>query len=228
MNYDIISTGSIGNAVVINSFVLIDCGVPFRALSNVVKQLKIVLLTHTHSDHFNAATIHRLAAERPTLRFACCKWLLKELISCGVSKKNIDILTPGQIYNYGSFKISPVLLYHDVPNCGYRIFFGTERAVYITDTTTVQGISAKNYDLYLVEANYSENEIHERIKAKETFGQYVYEYRVLKTHLSKEECDEWLMENMSDTSEYVYLHQHNKKEGEENFYFNRGAGESLL
>lgn len=228
MNYNIISTGSDGNAVVVNDFILIDCGVSFRALSAVAKQLKLVLLTHIHTDHFNAVTIHRLAAERPTLRFACCEWLLSDLISCGVNPKNIDLLKAGQIYSYGAFKVSPVMLYHDVPNCGYRIFFGTERAVYITDTTTVQGISAKNYDLYLVEANYSENEVQERIKSKETLGQYVYEYRVLKTHLSKEECDEWLIENMSDNSEYVYLHQHRFKEGDENFYPYRGAGESLL
>ena len=72
----------------------------------------------------------------------------------------------------------------------------------------MQGITAKNYDLYLVEANYSEGEIQERIKAKEASGQFVYEYRVLKTHLSKEECDRWLLENIGENSEYVYIHQH--------------------
>lgn len=34
----------------------------------------------------------------------------------------------------------------------------------MTDTKTVEGISAKNYDLYLVEGNYDEDEIEERIK----------------------------------------------------------------
>ena len=228
MNYNIISTGSDGNAVIINNFALIDCGVTFRALFKFVKQIKIVLLTHRHADHFNFTTIHRLAAERPTLRFACGSWLVQDLVACGVSKANIDILTPGIVYDYNAFKVSPVTLYHDVQNCGYRLFFDKERAIYITDTATVQGISAKDYDLYLVEANYSESEIQQRIKSKEALGQYVYEYRVLKTHLSKEECDAWLLENMSDSSEYVYLHQHRFKEGDENFYPYRGAGESLL
>lgn len=208
MNYNIIATGSDGNAVVINDYMLIDCGVSFKALTAVKKQLKIVLLTHIHSDHFNPATIRRLAAERPTLRFACCDWLLPVLIGCGVQKKNIDLLKVGKIYNYGAFKLSPIKLYHDVDNCGWRIFIGSEKAIYITDTTTVQGITAKDYDLYLVEANYSEPEIQERIKAKEVLGQYIYEYRVLRTHLSKEECDQWLLENIGDNSEYVYIHQH--------------------
>ena len=208
MNYKIIATGSDGNAVVLNDYMLIDCGVSFKALGAVKKQLKIVLLTHIHSDHFNRSTIRKLAAERPTLRFACCEWLLPELVSCGVQKKNIDPLKVGKIYNYGPFKVSPVQLYHDVPNCGWRVTFGAEKAIYITDTTTVQGITAKDYDLYLVESNYSEPEIQERIKAKEVLGQYVYEYRVLKTHLSKEECDQWLLDNMGEHSEYVYIHQH--------------------
>ena len=208
MNYKIVATGSAGNAVVLNDYILIDCGVSFRALSEVRKGLKIVLLTHIHSDHFNKTTIHRLAAERPTLRFACCEWLLPELLACGVSERNIDVLKIGKVYNYGAFKVSPVKLYHDVDNCGWRIFAGEEKAIYMTDTVTLEGISASGYDLYLVEANYSESDIQERIRAKEAAGQYVYEYRVLKTHLSKEKCDEWLLENMGDNSEYVYIHQH--------------------
>ena len=210
MNYKIIATGSSGNAIVLNDYMLIDCGVSFRSLLsvNVVKKLKIVLLTHIHTDHFNKSTIRRLAAERPTLRFACCKWLTAELLACGVPALNIDQLQVGKLYNYGPFKISPVQLYHDAPNCGWRVFFGDDKAIYITDTTTVQGITAKDYDLYLVEANYSEPEIQERIKAKEVLGQYIYEYRVLKTHLSKEECDQWLLDNMGEHSEYVYIHQH--------------------
>lgn len=211
IKYKIIATGSSGNAVVINDYMLIDCGVSFKALSRVKKGLKIVLLTHIHGDHFNKATIRRLAAERPTLRFVCCKWLTAELIDCGVSELNIDQLQIGKLYNYGAFQLSPIKLYHDVDNCGWRIFIGSEKAVYITDTSTVRGISAKDYDLYLIEANYTKSEIQERIKAKEAAGQYVYEYRVIKTHLSKEECDEWLLDNAGKHSEYVYIHQHKEE-----------------
>ena len=53
MTYNIISTGSKGNAVVINGRILIDCGVPFKALEPVKKDLRLALLTHIHSDHFN-------------------------------------------------------------------------------------------------------------------------------------------------------------------------------
>jgi len=208
MNYNIISTGSQGNAIVLNNIILLDCGVPFRDLKGVYKDLKIVLLTHIHGDHFNKTTIRKLAAERPTLRFACCSWLVSALLQCGVSIHNIDSLEIGRIYDYSTFKVSPVKLYHDVDNAGWRVFQNAEKAIYMTDTVTLEGITAKNYDLYLIEANYITEELEERIRSKEAAGEYVYEYRVRKVHLSKEECDQWLLENIGENSEYVYIHQH--------------------
>ena len=211
MNYKIISTGSQGNAIVLNKIILLDCGVPFKALKEVYKDLRIVLLTHIHGDHFNKTTIRKLAAERPTLRFACCKWLTSELLECGVSIHNIDSLEIGRIYDYKMFKVSPVKLYHDVDNAGWRVFQNAEKAIYMTDTFTLEGIKAKNYDLYLVEANYITEELEERIRSKEAAGEYVYEHRVKKAHLSKEKCDEWLLENIGENSEAVYIHQHIEK-----------------
>jgi L-ascorbate metabolism protein UlaG (beta-lactamase superfamily) len=211
MNYNVIATGSSGNAVVLNENILIDCGVSLKALSNVKKQINVVLLTHIHQDHFNKTTIKQLAKERPILRFACCEWLVSSLLACGVSERNIDVLKVGKVYNYGAFKVSPVKLYHDVDQCGWRVYVGDKKAIYMTDTGTLDGISAKCYDLYLVEANYIEEEIQAKIKAKQESGQYIHEYRVLKTHLSKEQCDEWLLENMGENSEYVYLHQHQER-----------------
>ncbi len=95
MNYKIISSCSSGNATIIRDIILIDCGISFKCLKKYYKKLKIVLLTHIHSDHFKKETIKRLAQERPTLRFACCEWLLKSLLECGVERKNIDVLQIG-------------------------------------------------------------------------------------------------------------------------------------
>lgn len=211
MIYNIISTGSQGNAVVLNDIILIDCGVSFKALKEVYKDIKIVLLTHEHGDHFNKTTIKRLAKERPTLRFACCEWLVPLLVKCNVSERNIDVLNVGKIYDYRAFKISPIKLYHDVENCGYRLFFGEKKALYATDTHTLDGITAKDYDLYMVEANYGEDELQERIDTKMESGQFCYEKRVVKTHLSHEQASEFLLENMGKHSEYVFLHGHKDK-----------------
>lgn len=210
---NIISTGSKGNAVVINKNIMVDCGVSFKRLEGVYKDLQLILLTHIHCDHFNKTTIKKLANERPTLRFICCEWLVKDLVDSGVNPKNIDILEPNKSYILGKvIIITPVELYHNVDNCGYKIQIGDKRIFYATDTYSLEGISAKDYDLYLVEANYTEEEIKKRIESKKQTHQYIYEYDAMENHLSKEKVDEWLMENMKESSEVMYLHKHAEKE----------------
>lgn len=208
MNYKIISSCSIGNATVIRDIILIDCGVTFKKLEEVYKKIKIVMLTHVHRDHFNKATIKKIAQERPTLRFACCEWLLQPLLECGVNRNNIDILQIGTKYDYKLFKIVPIKLYHDVPQCGYRVLFDDYKVIYMTDTRTVEGIVAKDYDLYLVEGNYDEDEIKEKIQKKQENSEFVYEFRVKDTHLSKQQATDFLLKNMGEKSEYVFMHEH--------------------
>lgn len=212
MNYNIIDTGSKGNALIIEKMLLVDCGVSFTKLKDHYKDLKVVLLTHIHGDHFNKTTIKTLAFERPTLRFACCNWLVNDLVECGVNKSNIDVLNVGVWYNYGAFKVSPILLYHNVEQCGYRIFINEKKAIYATDTNKLDGITAPDYDYYFIEANYTEDGIQERINAKELLGLYVYEYDAILNHLSKEKCDEFILKNAGENSQYVYMHKHIDKE----------------
>lgn len=206
--YNIIATGSKGNAIVINNNILIDCGVPYKALNDVYRDLTIVLLTHIHSDHFKASTVKKLASERPTLRFACGEWLVPALVGCGVAKDKIDVLSANTKYNYGSFEIIPETLTHNVSNFGWHIFIGDKKIFYATDTGNLNGIEAKGYDLYMVECNYEQEEIEERIKEKEANGEYVYEYEVFANHLEKKQTDEFILANIGEKSEYVYLHEH--------------------
>ena len=80
MNYKIISSCSTGNATIIRDIILIDCGVTFKKLEKHYTNLKLVLLTHIHRDHFKKETIKKLAQEGPTIIFSCCEWLRKHLI----------------------------------------------------------------------------------------------------------------------------------------------------
>lgn len=206
MNYEIINSGSDGNCTIINGIIAIDMGVSCKKLASCIKDLKIILLTHIHGDHFNKTTISTLAKKRPTLRFGCCEWLVKELIECGVSNKNIDVYEIGKKYDYGIFSLIPVKLYHDVPNCGYRLFMNEKKLIYATDTRTLDGIVAKDYDVYLIEGNYgNEEELHERAYNSE------YESRVKNTHLSREYTTKWLLDNMADNSVYEFMHQHKER-----------------
>lgn len=217
--YKIIQTGSNGNAVIYNDDIMVDCGVPFSKILPYYRKIKLLLLTHQHSDHFNTRTIKKLIDYRPTLYICCGEWLVQPLVDIGVPKKNIIILPMNISQNFGKYIITPFLAKHDVPNCGYRITIQKDdyKIFHATDINSLQGIEAKNYDLYCLEANYDEEELKTRLKEKEENGEYAYEYRVLETHLSKEECDRFLIANMGDNSECIYLHQHiNKDKGENN------------
>lgn len=214
ISFEVISTGSKGNAVLVENAVLIDCGVPYKSIRHIVKGLKLVLLTHIHSDHFNQTTIRRLAAERPLLRFGCCRWLVAELIKCGVEAANIDVFSFNVSYGYGICNVIPFRLNHNAPNCGYKIHFPHGKVFYATDTNDLNGITARNYDLYLVEANYIDEEIQQKIAAKKEAGEYAYETQVLQNHLSKAKCDDFIYKNIGRGGEYVYLHGHVEEETE--------------
>lgn len=213
--FEVLSTGSSGNGVVIDNMILVDCGVAFKLIKPHLRTLKLVLLTHIHSDHFRKSTIRELAAERPTLRFGCCRWLVRPLVDVGVKPANIDVYEFDNIYSYSIFDVTPVSLVHDVPNCGYKLHLHEKgKVLYATDTNNLNGISAPNYDLYLIEANYTDAEIQARINEKKANGEFVYERRVLRTHLSKAKCDDFIYKNIGPTGEYVYLHGHLDDEDE--------------
>lgn len=212
MRFQIISTGSCGNAVLLDNRILIDCGVSFKALQHVADSLQAVLLTHRHTDHLKASTVRRLVRLNPDLVFICCDWLLFDLIDCEVPARNISVVTIGKKHHFADFAVCPVLLYHNVPQCGYRVYIDGERAFYATDTAHLEGITAKDYELYLVESNYGEEEIKERIREKLDRGEFCYELGVPERHLSREQADAFLMQNMGANSRCVYLHEHIDKE----------------
>ena len=49
MEYEIISSSSKGNCVIIENKIAIDMGIPFSKIKPYIEELKGVLLTHIHS-----------------------------------------------------------------------------------------------------------------------------------------------------------------------------------
>ena len=200
----VISSGSEGNAVIYNNAIMVDCGVTLKSLEAVKRSLKIVLLTHKHSDHLKIRTLQRLQAERPTLRVACGDFLLEELPCI----KNIDVLQVGKIYDYGAFKVSPIKLYHDVPNFGWRVLLPNGQKIFhATDTVHLEGISAKGYDLYAIEHNYCEEYIQQAIEEARANGEYTHAYGNINTHLSIQQARAFIEANRKESSEVLELHK---------------------
>lgn len=200
---NVISTGSKGNAVIYHGSILVDYGVSFSQIQNYMYTIQIVLATHWHSDHINISTLKKLQFERPSLRIGCCAWMLPYMDGL----KNVDVYDIGGLYDYGLFSIKPIRLYHDVPNCGYRIFKGLHRTLHATDTAHLEGIEAKDYDLYAIEHNYDQDISSEIIEMKSSQGIYSYEKNAISNHLSVQQASAFINANRKSTSEVVRLHE---------------------
>lgn len=102
-----------------------------------------------------------------------------------------------------------------LPTIGYMAYFeylnGFRKVFYATDMGNLNGITAPYYDLYLVEANYRDEEIQAKIAEKKVNGEYIYEKRVLRDHMSEQDAIDWVYGNMRPDSTYVWLHCHKEE-----------------
>ena len=156
--------------------------------------------------------------EKPNVKFICGNVdVLQRLVKCNVKKSNIYLLECNSWYNMGCIKVCCEELSHDVPNNLLKFEIFDKKGIYIVDTSNVDNVLAKNYDFYFIECNYSMEEIEERKAKKQLNGEFTYEDRVINTHLNKEQCDKFLLENMGENSQYIYCHRHEeRKEDYEN------------
>ena len=205
MNYNIIATGSSGNAVLLDGFILIDIGISYRKLEPYVNQIAVVMLTHRHGDHLNKGTLRQLLDNRPTIRVACPLHLLEDVMDLNI--KNLDPIVSGKMYDYKAFEIEAVDLFHNVPNVGYKLKIGKERALYATDTNRLDHIDAKGYDYYFLEANWDEDKIEEIIAYKELEGEFAHERQSMENHMSLQKTMDYICSNAGNNSQYVLLHQ---------------------
>lgn len=218
---EIISTGTkTGNAVLLNGCLLFDCGISWSRLKDYAKQISLVFLTHKHADHFNIQTIGSLCRRRPLVKVVCSTNLLPDLVSrAKVPLDRIILVRPEdqpkrvRDWVYGlDLEISSFHLIHDVENVGWIVrVAGSENdgtAMYATDTHHIP-IAAPDLDLYMIEGNYTQDDIERRIAEKTEAGVFSYEGRVIQSHMSMETAVEWLRENADPyKSRIVFLHGH--------------------
>lgn len=202
--HNIIATGSKGNCEIYFNTIAIDMGIPFSKIEPYLHDIQLVMLSHLHQDHFNLATIERLSFERPGLRFACGKWMVDLLPK---NMKNLDVLELNKWYDYGSFKVSIGKLYHDVPNAFFRLDKDGYKIFRATDTAHLEGITAKDYDLYAIEHNYDEETIDSIIANSEAKGEFSYKKGAVNTHLSIQQAREFYLDNKKESSQIIRLHE---------------------
>lgn len=50
MRYEIINSGSDGNAILINNYFLLDCGVSYKKIRKYLNKLKLIFISHVLSS----------------------------------------------------------------------------------------------------------------------------------------------------------------------------------
>lgn len=216
-SYNVVASGSSGNAVVYHNEILVDLGIAYARIERYLPTIKYLLLTHRHTDHLNIKSILTLAADYPEIMILGNSETITILSDYGV--ENTHVLQSGRWYDLGHYKISPVDLIHDETNFGYRIFkkiyktvsedfrleWDYHKTLHATDCVNLFDIEAYDYDVYAIEKNYCEDLIQKGIENKLANGEYIREYRTMENHQSIQEANKWLKIN-NVNGEVVPLH----------------------
>lgn len=197
MYYNIISTGSKGNCVIIND-VMVDCGVPFSKVRNELYDVKYLLVTHTHQDHLLIPTIQQIAENFPRIKIIG-NYEVHEKYNCNIiANAGFDVVTDDYVFH-------PFLCIHDVLCYGYTWTWKDKKIIYATDTSTLENAPAGKYDFMFIESNHDEYKLEQaKNEQRGSYNPYVSG----KRHLSTQQAKAFFYLNRHDQdSEFIELHQ---------------------
>ena len=194
--YKVISTGSKGNAVIVDRM-LFDCGVSFKALKEYLYDIDYLFVTHRHSDHLKPQTLLQIRKVFPHIRV-----IGNYDVAYTVP---VDVITNNTVeYTLKKYQVLPFKNYHDVPCQGYSVSFKGINIIYTTDTASLQDAPIMKYDYLFLESNHDENKLKGLSANK-------YGYNVIEgamRHLSTQKCKAFYYINRrSKESKLIELHQ---------------------
>lgn len=197
MNYEIISSGSKGNCVIVND-VMIDAGVPFNKIKEKLYGIKYLIITHIHQDHLNIKTLTKIAANFPHIRLIGNFEVHNVFAMNYIANAGFEIETEHYIFK-------PFELAHDVLCYGYCWRFEDKEIFYATDTATLENAPQGAYDYLFIESNHDEEKL-ERARGQKV-GAYD-PYLSGKRHLSTQAAKAfYYMNRRSRDSELIELHK---------------------
>lgn len=195
MDVRIIASGSTGNAVLYFGKVLVDCGVPRAKIKPFLPGVRLILISHGHGDHLNENTLQWIQFEYPDIEIFIAPRRM------GAGGTGVRRFMTREV----RFAVFPLV--HDVPNYGFCIECEGKRVFHATDTAHLEGITAKGYDYYCIEANYDEDVIGDVIEYKLSQGCFAHEMGSVNSHLSIQQCEAFFEANRKAESVLVMLHE---------------------
>ena len=204
----VVATGSKGNCIIYDK-VIIDIGVSFKKCQDHIRNCKFLFLTHEHGDHLNKTTLKKLIDHRPDILIIAPYYLEEKLYPLGL--RNVHYIKPNVEYELPNLIFKAHEVTHDVLNVAYSLYFQEDHETYYkifhaTDTYSLDGIEAKDYDLYAVEYNHDEILIQKDIERKKILGQYAHEVAAVYNHQSFQRAQAWLNDQAKPESRVMKLH----------------------
>lgn len=204
VNYHILSTGSVGNAVRIGE-IMVDCGIPFSKMKEELYKCKVLLITHIHGDHVKPATIKKIRAMFPRLFIVSNYEVAQKFPGC------IDyVCNAGFEFQTKVGTITPFECHHDVVTYGYAWKQDGNQILYATDTCSMadapEGIKV---DYCFLEANYDEEKLRIIVERENFKTKYGYDVRQgCYRHLSVQACKGFFYSHRADSdAQLIELHQ---------------------
>ena len=198
MYYEIISTGSEGNAVLIND-VLVDCGVSFNQIKEHLYDVKYLLLTHIHGDHVKPSTLKSIKKLFPKIKIIGNYEVHQKFGVDIIANANYPVETDH--YTFLPFECD-----HDVLTYGYTWQYGDLNIIYVTDTSNLDNAPDLKYDFLFLESNHCEQKVESILLNPAKFGYNAYSGA--KRHLSTQKAKAFYYMHRKDrNSELIELHR---------------------
>lgn len=198
IDYNIIGTGSSGNAVRIEN-IMFDCGIPYNKMKEDLYKVDTLLLTHSHGDHIKASTFEKIKTDFPMI----------EVYGNADVAYQYDVDKVIGTYPFtlkGGRTILPFDGVHDVPVTGYIVQMKGLNILYMTDTAKVEPPEDIPLDYVFLESNFDERKLREQSKKYKRHG---YDpYLSVTRHLSTQKCKEfYFLHRRNAESVLIELHQ---------------------
>lgn len=199
MDYEVISSGSKGNSVLIND-VLVDCGISFNKLKEHLYDVRYLLLTHVHTDHIKPSTYKKIRQQFPHIETignydVAQLFDVDYIINAGFELETED-------YIFHAFECV-----HDVPTYGFYWDYEEHKIIYATDTSSMENAPHDiKFDYLFIESNHDEKKLELVADRANEFG--YNPYLSGKRHLSTKASREYYFMNRNGKeAEHIELHK---------------------
>lgn len=206
LDYKILSSGSIGNAVRIRN-IMIDCGIAFNKMKEELYKCQYLLITHDHKDHVKPEVLKHIVRDFPNIEIYSTYKVAR--LHDSVIAINTDYL-PIFLKKAGC-NIWAVPVPHNTLCFAYVLRFKDLDILYATDlkqTTELEEFTKQNriqYDWTFLESNYDPVKL--KMLGDSWHGQYNAYVDSSERHLSKDDSLKFYVKYKKERGEYIELHK---------------------